>query len=78
VSPWKGRSLANWKKKNAFVRAAKKFDSPIHAPIIDFIKGSVKRSGKAMLDVQGITIFFKEVEQNLYKVQYRCCLQVQR
>ncbi len=35
---------------------------------------SCSNCGKAMVAVQGINDFFKEVEQNLYKVQYRVLL----
>ena len=33
VAPWRGEKLSAWKE--AFIRAAKKFDFPIHKPIMD-------------------------------------------
>ena len=33
VAPWKGEKLGLWKE--AFIKAAKKFDFPVHKPIID-------------------------------------------
>ncbi|MEI2747883.1 MAG: hypothetical protein V9E88_03880 [Ferruginibacter sp.] len=33
VAPWKGEKLSAW--KDAFIRAAKKFDFPVHKPIMD-------------------------------------------
>lgn len=72
VAPWKGEVLGEW--KNAFVRAAKKFDFPIHTPIIDLSKQELKQLWEGNEYVRGINDFFKEVEQNLYKVQYRVLL----
>lgn len=72
VAPWKGEKLGEW--KNSFVRAAKKFDFPVHTPYIDLSKKQLKDLWEGNDYVQGINAFFKEVEQNLYKVQYRVLL----
>ncbi len=72
VAPWKGEVLGEW--KNAFVRAAKKFNFPIHTPFIDLSKQELKQLWEGNEYVRGINDFFKEVEQNLYKVQYRVLL----
>ena len=72
IAPWKGEKLGEW--KNAFVRAAKKFDFPIHTPIVDLSKSQLKDLWEGNAYVNGINDFFKEVEQNLYKVQYRVLL----
>jgi excinuclease ABC subunit A len=72
VAPWRGEKLSWWKEQ--FVKAAKKFDFPIHTPIIDLTKQQYKTLWEGNQYAQGINDFFKEVEQNLYKVQYRVLL----
>ncbi|HXB32301.1 MAG TPA: excinuclease ABC subunit UvrA [Puia sp.] len=72
VAPWKGEKLVWW--RDQFVKAAKKFDFPIHKPIIDLNKQQVQVLWEGNEHVQGINDFFKEVERNLYKVQYRVLL----
>ncbi|HMI59770.1 MAG TPA: hypothetical protein VK518_02650, partial [Puia sp.] len=72
VAPWKGEKLVWW--KDQFVKAAKKFDFPIHKPIIDLTKQQYKMLWDGNEHVQGINDFFAEVERNLYKVQYRVLL----
>ncbi|MES2373188.1 MAG: excinuclease ABC subunit UvrA [Bacteroidota bacterium] len=72
VSPWKGEKLGWWREQ--FVKNAGKFGFPIHKPIIDLTKQQYKQLWEGEGNVQGINDFFKEVEQNLYKVQYRVLL----
>ena len=72
VAPWKGEKLVWWKEQ--FIKAAKKFNFPIHKPIIDLTKEQYKVLWEGNDDVHGINGFFEEVERNLYKVQYRVLL----
>ena len=72
VAPWKGEKLGLWKE--AFIKAAKKFDFPVHKPIMDLTPAQLEILWKGNEHVNGIDDFFKEVEQNLYKVQYRVLL----
>jgi excinuclease ABC subunit A len=72
VAPWKGEKLGLWKEQ--FIRGAKKFDFPIHKPIADLTVAQLKALYEGNQYVNGINDFFKEVEQNLYKVQYRVLL----
>jgi excinuclease ABC subunit A len=72
VAPWKGEKLVWW--RDQFVKAAKKFDFPIHKPIIDLSKQQIQALWEGNEHAQGINDFFKEVERNLYKVQYRVLL----
>ncbi len=60
--------------KETFVRAAKNFSFPVHTPIADLTADQYKELWKGNVHVNGIDDFFKEVEQNLYKVQYRVML----
>jgi excinuclease ABC subunit A len=69
VACWKGEKLSSW--KDAFVKAAKQFDFPVHKPIMDLTDEQLKQLWEGNKYVDGINAFFKEVEQNLYKVQYR-------
>ncbi len=72
VAPWKGEKLGEWKE--AFIRAAKKTGFPVHKPVMDLTQGQIHLLWKGNEHVNGIDDFFKEVEQNLYKVQYRVLL----
>lgn len=72
VAPWKGEKLGRW--KDNFIKAAKRFDFPVHKPIIDLTKEQYDTLWSGNSYVDGIDAFFKEVEQNLYKVQYRVLL----
>jgi excinuclease ABC subunit A len=72
VAPWKGEKMGLWKE--SFVRAARSFDFPVHTPISDLTKEQYKTLWKGNSYANGIDDFFKEVEQNLYKVQYRVML----
>jgi excinuclease ABC subunit A len=72
VAPWKGEKLSWW--KDQFIKAAKKFNFPVHKPIIDLSDEQLKTLWEGNEYAYGINAFFKEVEQNLYKVQYRVLL----
>ncbi|MCU7548011.1 excinuclease ABC subunit UvrA [Chitinophagaceae bacterium LB-8] len=72
VAPWKGEKLGKWKE--SFVKAARHFDFPVHKPIADLTKEQYRVLWEGNQHVYGIDDFFKEVEQNLYKVQYRVLL----
>ncbi len=72
VAPWKGEKMGLW--KDQFIRGAKKFDFPVHRPIADLTKKQYETLWKGNEYVNGIDDFFNEVEQNLYKVQYRVML----
>ncbi|MES2851030.1 MAG: excinuclease ABC subunit UvrA [Bacteroidota bacterium] len=72
VAPWKGEKLGWWREQ--FIKGAKSFGFPIHKPIIDLTGEQVQQLWEGNGGVHGINDFFKEVEQNLYKVQYRVLL----
>ncbi|RYZ24913.1 MAG: excinuclease ABC subunit A, partial [Sphingobacteriales bacterium] len=72
VAPWKGEKLGLWRER--FIKAARRFDFPVHAPIADLTAQQYKTLWEGNQFVEGIHDFFKEVEQNLYKVQYRVLL----
>ncbi|MDB5229585.1 MAG: uvrA, partial [Chitinophagaceae bacterium] len=72
VAPWKGEKLGLWRER--FVKGAAKFKFPVHKSIADLTKEQYEILWKGNEHVYGIDSFFKEVEQNLYKVQYRVLL----
>jgi excinuclease ABC subunit A len=72
VAPWKGEKLGQWKEQ--FIRGAKQFDFPIHRPVMDLTAEQLDQLWNGKGHVEGISAFFREVEQNLYKVQYRVLL----
>ncbi len=70
VAPWKGEKLVWWKEQ--FITHAKNF--PIHKPIAELTKEQYNELWKGVGKALGIDDFFKDVESNLYKVQYRVLL----
>lgn len=72
IAPWKGEKLSEWNK--ALIRAAKKFDFPVHKAIADLTDKQYRLLWDGNEYFHGINEFFKEVERNLYKVQYRVLL----
>jgi len=72
VAPWKGEKLGLW--KDAFVKNAKRVDFPVHKPVIDLSEKQLNDLWNGTAYAGGINDFFKEVEANLYKVQYRVLL----
>ena len=69
VACWKGEKMSEW--KDDFIRNAVKYDFPIHKAIIDLNESEYELLWDGNSKVSGINDFFKMVEQNLYKVQYR-------
>lgn len=72
IAPWRGEKLGLWKEK--LIRAAGHFDFPIHRPVIDLTSAQYNLLWTGNEYFSGLNEFFKEVEQNLYKVQYRVLL----
>ena len=72
VAPWKGEKMGLWKDR--FIKLAGKTKFPVHKSIIELTKAEYDLLWEGNAYVEGINAFFKEVEQNLYKVQYRVLL----
>jgi len=72
VAPWKGEKLDWWRQN--FIKGAKKFDFPVHKPVADLTDKQYKQLWEGSHGVYGINDFFKDVESQLYKVQYRVLL----
>ncbi|HUZ60521.1 MAG TPA: excinuclease ABC subunit UvrA [Hanamia sp.] len=72
IAPWRGEKLGQWKER--LIKVANKFDFPIHKPIIDLTAAQYNLLWTGNEYFGGLNEFFKEVEQNLYKIQYRVLL----
>ena len=72
VAPWKGEKLDWWREQ--FIKGAKKFNFPVHKAIADLTDKQYQVLWEGNEHAQGINDFFKDVEQQLYKVQYRVLL----
>jgi len=72
VAPWKGEKLGWWREQ--FLKGARSINFPVHKAIADLTDEQYNILWTGKNGVYGINDFFKEVEQNLYKVQYRVLL----
>ena len=72
IAPWRGEKLGQWKER--LIRVAGRFDFPVHKPVIDLTTAQYNLLWSGNEYFSGLDEFFKEVEQNLYKVQYRVLL----
>lgn len=72
IAPWRGEKLGLWKEK--LIKVANRFDFPVHKPIIDLTTAQYNLLWTGNEYFGGLNEFFKEVEQNLYKIQYRVLL----
>ncbi len=72
VVPWKGDKLGQWRTN--FIRTSGAYGFPVHTAVCDLTKEQYNLLWQGNAVVQGIDDFFTEVEQNLYKVQYRVLL----
>ena len=72
VASWKGDSMSDWKRN--FIKKAKDF--PIHKPYHQLTKEQKNYlwKGDGTSDFPSINNFFKMLEENLYKIQYRVML----
>lgn len=69
VACWKGEKMSEWQKD--FIRTAARIDFPIHKPVNKLNEKEYTILWEGTPTVQGIRDFFRMVEQNLYKIQYR-------
>lgn len=69
VACWRGDKMSEWQA--SFIRNAAKFSFPIHKAVADLSESEYRLLWEGNSKVEGINDFFKMVEQNLYKVQYR-------
>jgi excinuclease ABC subunit A len=72
IAPWRGEKSGLYKER--LVKVARHFDFPIHKPVIDLTTAQYNLLWTGNEYFEGIDDFFKEVQQNLYKIQYRVLL----
>ncbi|MCK6649629.1 MAG: excinuclease ABC subunit A, partial [Bacteroidia bacterium] len=69
---WKGEKMSEW--KNVLVNNAHKFDFPIHRAYYDLSDKERKLLWSGNKYFEGLTAFFKHLEEQAYKIQYRVML----
>lgn len=72
VVAWKGEKMSYY--KDELIRNAHHFDFPIHKPYKDLSTEQRKTLWKGNKYFEGLNDFFKMLEQNAYKIQYRVML----
>lgn len=69
---WKGEKMSEW--KNQFILSADKYNFPIHRPYFELTDKEHDLLWHGAKGLHGIDDFFKMVEENQYKIQYRVML----
>lgn len=72
VMCWRGEKMSQW--KDEFVQASGKYGFPVHKPYYELNEEQKSLLWHGNSEIYGIDAFFKMVEENLYKVQYRVML----
>ncbi|MDO9633635.1 MAG: excinuclease ABC subunit UvrA, partial [Paludibacter sp.] len=69
---WKGEVMGEW--KNQLIHVAAKFNFPIHKPYYELTDEQRELLWNGNKHFEGINAFFKFLESNQYKIQYRVML----
>lgn len=69
---WKGEKMSEWKKE--FIHSTINRDFPIHRPYFKLTEKEKDLLWHGAPGVMGIDAFFKMLEENQYKIQYRVML----
>lgn len=72
VACWKGETMKEWKE--SFIRKSESLDFPIHRPYYDLTEKQKNLLWKGARGIEGIDTFFKSIEEQAYKIQYRVML----
>jgi excinuclease ABC subunit A len=72
VAPWKGEKMNWWREQ--FIKGAKHVDFPVHRSYAELTDAERNLLWKGHKHALGINDFFRDVEENLYKVQFRVLL----
>lgn len=72
VECWKGEKMGQWKKD--FIHMAAQIGFPVHKPYADLAQSEKNLLWHGAGGFKGIDGFFKMVEENQYKIQYRVLL----
>jgi excinuclease ABC subunit A len=66
---WKGDKMSEW--KHDFILKAARYKFPIHRPYFQLSQAEKELLWRGKGNLKGIDDFFKFVEENTYKIQYR-------
>lgn len=72
VDCWKGEKMGQWKRD--FIHVASQTGFPVHKPYADLSAGEKDQLWHGIGGFKGIDGFFRMVEENQYKIQYRVML----
>ena len=69
---WKGEKMGEWKEQ--LVKHSSKFDFPIHKPYFDLSTEQKRLLWTGNSYFEGLNDFFKQLEEQTFKIQYRVML----
>lgn len=72
VAPWRGERMSEW--KDQLIMQARRFDFPIHKPYSQLSEEQIETLWNGNKYFSGINEFFKFLESESYKIQYRVML----
>ena len=72
IAPWRGDTMGEYLQE--LIYSAKKFDFPIHRPVADLTENEHKLLWEGNQYFTGLNRFFKFIESQTYKIQYRVML----
>ena len=72
IAPWRGEKMREW--NDALVKSALKFDFPIHRQYNQLTEKEQQLLWTGNKYFRGLDSFFKEMEEQTYKIQYRVLL----
>lgn len=72
IAPWRGEKMREW--LNKLVNSAAKFNFPIHRPFNELSEKEQQLIWTGNKYFEGLNAFFKELEEQTYKIQYRVML----
>lgn len=72
IAPWKGEKMSEW--KTLFVKLSAKTKFPIHKPYFELTQEQKDFLWHGGQGWDGVDAFFKELEKQTYKIQYRVML----
>ncbi|GAB4136272.1 MAG: excinuclease ABC subunit UvrA [Bacteroidia bacterium] len=72
IACWKGEKMSEW--RDQLVMSAYKFDFPVHKPVGELTKAQQELLWTGNKYFSGLNHFFKHLEEQSYKIQYRVML----
>lgn len=72
IACWRGEKMSQW--KDSLVYSADKFNFPIHKPYYELTPAQKELLWTGNQYFEGLDRFFKHLEENTYKIQYRVML----